>query len=420
MKHLDLFSGIGGFALAVDEVWPGSEHIFCELDPYCQALLKKRFEGSEIYGDIRKLKGEYIWQKLNERKMQGGLGSGENEIPKRSENTGETIPTETEKLSVERTELRQKSDGKKTEKPLSTITEESAYVAASLFEPSSTSTTKTTTDTLKEKSSVLPEHTDELLKQDFQIPTNCSVITATSPKPSTDNARTKGVQIDILTGGIPCQPASQAGKRRGTKDDRWLWGEAFRIIRETQPRFVILENVRGILTLESGLVFKSLLTEMESCGYETRTYVIPAVAVNALHRRDRVWFVANRKGNGTQGGIYEPRKKRAVIREEDSNAPDTDCKRSGTQGYEYNSDREKGNEGRNRQSFNRADGQSSWNQNWLEVATELCGVDDGLPAEVDGLKFSKAKHRVERLKALGNSIVPAVAIEIMKAIKLSS
>ena len=58
-----------------------------------------------------------------------------------------------------------------------------------------------------------------------------------------------------------------------------------------------------------------------------------------------------------------------------------------------------------------------WNKNWLEVATELCGVDDGLPAELDGLKLSKARHRVERLKALGNAIVPQVAMEIMRAIQ---
>ena len=66
IKHVDLFSGIGGFAVAVDEVWPGSEHIFCEIDPYCQALLKKRFEGSVIYGDIRQLTADTYWNGLQE------------------------------------------------------------------------------------------------------------------------------------------------------------------------------------------------------------------------------------------------------------------------------------------------------------------------------------------------------------------
>jgi len=104
----------------------------------------------------------------------------------------------------------------------------------------------------------------------------------------------EGEQIDLLTASPPCQSASCAGKRRGTSDDRWLWGEALRILGETKPEWAIFENVRGLLTLERGMVFEGLLTEMETLGYETRTFVIPACGVGAPHKRDRVWITANK------------------------------------------------------------------------------------------------------------------------------
>lgn len=417
MIHLDLFSGIGGFALAVDEVWPGAEHIFCEVDPYCQALLKKRFEGSVVYGDIRELKGDDICQRLKQRRTPDGKKNGEQETQKRSGNIGENTHTAIETSLEVKTELPQKNDGKRIEKQLSMPMGGDVCVAESLQNNSSHSTTKTMTGISSESSLGKRGHIDEQLKKDFQTPISCFATTAISQGQFTENAHTE-VQIDILTAGVPCQPASQAGKRRGTKDDRWLWGEAFRIIRETQPRFVILENVRGILTLEQGVVFKSLITEMESCGYETRAYIIPAVAKNAPHRRDRVWFVAcnaNIVGRTSEEEINTAKVREQALNNASgrySNAPDTEnngLKHSGIQEDSQCS----GTERRDTSTS----GNYTWNQNWLEVATELCGVDDGLPAELDGLKLSKSKHRVERLKALGNAIVSQVAVEIMQGIR---
>lgn len=108
----------------------------------------------------------------------------------------------------------------------------------------------------------------------------------------------KSERIDVVTAGTPCQPASQAGKRRGKADDRWLWGETFRIIKETKPTWCILENVRGLLTLEHGLAFEDLLADLEGNRYTVQTFIIPACAVNAPHRRDRVWIIArNTDGN---------------------------------------------------------------------------------------------------------------------------
>jgi DNA (cytosine-5)-methyltransferase 1 len=99
-------------------------------------------------------------------------------------------------------------------------------------------------------------------------------------------------QIDIITGGFPCQPYSQAGKRLGKEDDRHLWPEMLRVIRQVQPRWVVGENVFGLINWNDGLVFDEVQADLEAEGYEVQPYVLPAVAVNAPHRRDRVWFVA--------------------------------------------------------------------------------------------------------------------------------
>jgi DNA (cytosine-5)-methyltransferase 1 len=99
--------------------------------------------------------------------------------------------------------------------------------------------------------------------------------------------------IDILTGGFPCQPYSMAGKRLGKEDDRHLWPEMLRAIREIQPTWVVGENVLGLVGWNGGLVFDEVQADLEAEGYEVQPYVLPAVAVDAPHRRDRVWFVAN-------------------------------------------------------------------------------------------------------------------------------
>ena len=99
-------------------------------------------------------------------------------------------------------------------------------------------------------------------------------------------------RIDILTGGFPCQPYSMAGKRKGKADERHLWPEMLRAIREIQPRWVVGENVLGIISWNEGMVFDEVQADLEAEGYEVQPYVLPACAVNAPHRRDRVWFVA--------------------------------------------------------------------------------------------------------------------------------
>lgn len=99
-------------------------------------------------------------------------------------------------------------------------------------------------------------------------------------------------RIDVLTGGFPCQPYSIAGKRKGKEDERHLWPQMLRAIREIQPGWVVGENVFGLINWSDGLVFDQVQADLEASGYEVFPYVLPAAAVNAPHRRDRVWFVA--------------------------------------------------------------------------------------------------------------------------------
>jgi DNA (cytosine-5)-methyltransferase 1 len=99
--------------------------------------------------------------------------------------------------------------------------------------------------------------------------------------------------IDILTGGFPCQPYSSAGKRLGKEDERHLWPEMLRAIREIQPRWIVGENVLGLVNWNGGMVFEEVQADLEAEGYEVQPYVLPAAAVGAPHRRDRVWFVAH-------------------------------------------------------------------------------------------------------------------------------
>lgn len=115
-------------------------------------------------------------------------------------------------------------------------------------------------------------------------------------------------RIDILTGGFPCQPYSTAGKRLGKEDERHLWAEMLRAIREIKPRWVVGENVSGHISWNGGMVFEEVQADLEAEGYEVIPFVLPACGVNAPHRRDRVWFIAHDRHSqctGLEGGGRE-------------------------------------------------------------------------------------------------------------------
>lgn len=107
--------------------------------------------------------------------------------------------------------------------------------------------------------------------------------------------------IDVLTGGFPCQSFSQAGKRKGKDDERYLWPEMLRIIQNIQPAWIVAENVSGLLTMQNGLVFEQVCTDLEKEDYEVQPFIIPACAKNAPHRRDRIWIIANARHRDAQG-----------------------------------------------------------------------------------------------------------------------
>ena len=337
--HLDLFSGIGGFALAAG--WAGYNTIgFCEIEDYPRRVLSKRFSGVPIHGDIRELDG-------------------------------------------------------------------SVY---------------------------------------------------------------RGVSL--ITGGYPCQPFSAAGKRGGASDDRHLWPQMLRVIKQARPVFVVAENVAGHITL--GL--DEVLADLESEGYAGRAIVVPACAVNAPHRRDRVWIIARSLAHSEQQGLQGHVEQQT----ESSDAPsgcstDTTVAHSGSgrrQGGELQAGRnepglcgtdvgdtdssgmerprsEQQTARSSRAGEDVAHSDSKRRRMWNPVRQDaedagqssrstqhgtgkfigrLGGAVDGLSS---GLDFPRrwgdgswedgvprvtvgAKNRTQRLKALGNAIVPQVAYELIR------
>ncbi len=246
MKHLDLFSGIGGFALAAK--WAGFETAaFCEIDPYCQRVLRKNF-GRDIiiHNDIRELNGKQY------------------------------------------------------------------------------------------------------------------------------------ADIDLLTGGFPCQPYSVAGKRRGDKDPRALWGEMRRIIHEARFTWVVGENVAHFINM----ALDASITDLEDEDYEVQSFIIPAVAIGAWHRRERVFFIAHANGERWSTG-RNTESQYQIQDNEEWDAAKIEPTWFGWQRWF----------GQNFQDWYRS-----------RTGARILGDADGIP------------HRVDRLRGLGNAVVPQQVYPILKAI----
>ena len=189
-------------------------------------------------------------------------------------------------------------------------------------------------------------------------------------------------KIDIISGGFPCQPFSHAGKKRGKSDNRFLWDEMFRVISEVKPEWVLAENVYGLVSMQNGMVLEQVIVDLESEGFEVQSFIIPACSKNAPHRRDRVWIIANSESN------------RNRCEQNRSRVPGDERNSTGWQGV--------GNKPNNSPEALAA---ISWEADWLDVASELCRTDDGV------------SNRVDRIKALGNAIVPQIAFEFFSTIK---
>ena len=112
------------------------------------------------------------------------------------------------------------------------------------------------------------------------------------------NVKGQEFEADIIVGGFPCQPFSVAGKQKGTNDNRYLWPEMFRLIKEVKPEFVIGENVQGIVNLQDGMVLRQVLNDLEGEGFEVQCFLIPASGIGAWHQRYRTWIIGHSKHNG--------------------------------------------------------------------------------------------------------------------------
>lgn len=202
-------------------------------------------------------------------------------------------------------------------------------------------------------------------------------------------------KIDVLSGGFPCQPYSLAGFRKGKGDDRHLWPAMLAAIKTIQPRWIVGENVHGIINWAKGLVFEEIQTEMETEGYEVWTYVLPACGVQAPHQRDRTWFIAHRRI--AEYGI------------------DTDSR---CQGFQQRSQ-----DGKSRlfEKEGKSIGGSfagiytalkSWEV--FPAQSPFCVGSNGVSGKLDGITFPK--WRIESIKAGGNAVVPQLVFKIFQAI----
>ena len=279
---------------------------------------------------------------------------------------------------------------------------------------------------------------------------------------------------DIITGGFPCQPFSVAGKRRGTDDDRYLWDETIRIIRECKPRWFIGENVEGIINIQEGMVLRQVQDDLEKEGFKVQCLVIPASSIGAWHQRKRVWIIAHSDSNRNRNEISTSNGEEKEIQREYREKDNTSGKSIGTTTNDDVSNSNSGMRGRwgaeqssgaNKewrfyskeeeqtqldiwsktfgcdavfeQTLSNSNSEGSQGhgvstnmetmqiseehttktdteeqQTWWQTQSKICGVPNGVSFELD-------KDRKDRIKSLGNSIVPLIArqlgLAIMKA-----
>jgi len=199
--------------------------------------------------------------------------------------------------------------------------------------------------------------------------------------------------VDIISGGFPCQPFSTAGDRRGTEDNRYLWPTMLDVIRTVKPRYVVGENVHGLVNWNNGLVFNTVCADLEAEGYEVQAFLLPAAAVGALHKRERIWFVAY--SNKIPRQCMHERRTKSVLQREKS----------------------KWSEGRQLL-------QLVFNGTMAEIRTnegQYITSEPALVSSFDGFSYDMAggsiqKYADEANGAYGNAIVPQVALQIFKAI----
>ena len=245
-------------------------------------------------------------------------------------------------------------------------------------------------------------------------------------------------KIDVLSGGFPCQPYSHAGKRLGKEDDRHLWPEMLRAIREIKPTWVVGENVSGLIDWDGGLVFEEVQTDLENEGYEVQAYLLPACAVNAPHRRNRIWFIAysnkcttgqskirsNNRGKSTITDKKMGIQKQAIqyngcseVSKDVTNTydPVNEIKPIGSK-KGYATPRLSSNKRNVANTNSTRQGKFSIT-NWGKFPTQspICSRNDGISNRLDGITFPRWRN--ESIKGYGNAVVPQLVHQIFKAIE---
>jgi DNA (cytosine-5)-methyltransferase 1 len=233
-------------------------------------------------------------------------------------------------------------------------------------------------------------------------------------------------RISVLSGGFPCQPYSSAGKRLGKEDERHLWPEMLRAIREIQPRWVLGENVLGLTNWNGGLVFEEVQADLEAEGYEVQSFVLPACGINAPHIRRRVFIVAYSHGGADRRTARKNERESEAERLQEWNEVRQFVESGKVRGNATNSDNgseskdtipARGEESDELYGLSRNAPDSIRSTRWDNFPTEppICSGDDGLSDRLDNITFPKWRN--ESLKAYGNAIVPQVAHQIFKAIQ---
>jgi len=237
----------------------------------------------------------------------------------------------------------------------------------------------------------IEKYPQQVLKKIFPgVPIYDDVRTITAERLAADGIDT----IDLICGGFPCQPFSVAGKQRGKDDDRHLWPEMFRLIKECQPTWVIGENVAGFVNM----ALDDVCTDLENASYEVQPFIIPACAVNAPHRRDRVWIVAHSRLFG-QAQCQE--QATGIEQCNQSDVPDTISNRLQRGWQDGNI---AGQIGLRNGAWSHEEPELRAASPEWSVKSPFCGVADGIP------------RRMDRLKALGNAVVPQIPEIIGRAI----
>jgi len=233
------------------------------------------------------------------------------------------------------------------------------------------------------------------------------------------NVKGDKYKADVVVGGFPCQSISIAGKQKGKDDDRFLFPEMLRVIKEVKPRWIIGENVQNLINISNGTILREIVEGLETEGFEVQCFSISASSQGAWHKRERVWIIASNTNNRLSIGENQEIQTRGDTfnNGSSSNVPNSQCnehqhtptRQSGTgELWGFYSEKEKQTSHDLWSKTSRCNAPFR-QKSWWQTQSELCRIPHGLSTSMD-------RNRANRIKALGNSIVPQIARELGKAI----